>query len=289
MRQKTAWLRECYGGKVVWITGSSAGIGRALALAFARVGAKLILSSRDAQALAEVREACAPNADARVLPLDLAALDTLSGAAEQALGLWGHVDYMVHNAGIALRAGVEETPLDLDQQIMATNYFGPVVLTKALLPSMLHRESGCFVVVTSLSGKYGAPRLSAYAASKHALHGYFDSLRAELHARHIQVTIVVPGFIRTDILRHALVRSGSRYGKSLPEYERGMDPERCATHVLRAVAQRREEVLIGGSEMLTVYLNRFFPTLLSRLIRSHPARLRNRLLRLLSFGLLSPD
>ncbi len=279
-----AGRRASYDGKIVWITGASAGIGRALALAFARAGAKVILSSRDPQALEVVRQACPPSVETRVLPLDLAALETLPGVAEQALGFWGHVDYMVHNAGVALRSGVDETPLHLDQQIMAINYFGPVVLTKALLPSMLERQFGCFVVVSSLSGKYGGPRLSAYAASKHALHGYFESLRAELHVRHIQVTIVVPGFIRTDILRNALVGDGSRYGKTLPEFERGMDPDRCAADVLHAVVKRREEAFIGGWEISTVYLNRFFPTALSWLVRNHPAQLKNRLLRLLSFG-----
>lgn len=280
---------ERFAGKVIWITGASAGIGRALAFAFGGAGAKLILSSRDRDALDRVRQECSASAEARVLPLDLAALDTLPGVAEQAVALWGRVDYMVHNAGVALRAGVEETPLDLDQRIMAINYLGPVVLTKALLPSMLRGESGCFVVVSSLTGKYGGPLLSAYAASKHALHGYFESLRAELHTRHIQVTIVVPGFVRTAILRHALVGNGSQYGKTLPEYERGMDPERFAARVLQAVARRREEVLIGGWEVWTVYLNRFFPTLLSWLVRSHPVRLRNRVLRVLSFGWLGDD
>jgi len=281
--------RDRFTGKVVWITGASSGIGRALAFAFDRAGARLILSARDARSLEPVRAACRAPAEVHLLPFDLAALETLPRHAEHALGLWGHVDYMVHNAGVALRDRMVDTPLRLDQQVMATNYFGPVALTKALLPSMLRRQSGCFVVVSSLSGKYGVPQLSAYSASKHALHGCFECLRAEVHDRHIQVTIVIPGFIRTPIVRHALTGSGAPYGKTLPAYERGMDPDVCAARILRAVSRHKEEALIGGWEFSSLYLKRFFPTLLSAIVRNHPVRLRNKLLRLFSFGTAGRD
>ncbi|OLC05620.1 MAG: hypothetical protein AUH42_07160 [Gemmatimonadetes bacterium 13_1_40CM_70_11] len=277
--------RDGFDGKVVWITGASSGIGRALAFAFDRAGARLILSARDRRSLEPVRAACRAGAEVHLLPFDLAALDSMPRHAEEALGLWGHVDYMVHNAGVALRERMVDTPLRLDQQIMATNYFGPVALTKALLPSMLQRQSGCFVVVSSLSGKYGVPQLSSYSAAKHALHGCFECLRAEVHDRNIQVTIVIPGFIRTPIVQHALTGSGAPYGKTLPAYERGMDPDLCAARILRAVARRKEEALIGGSELSTLYLKRFLPSLLSVLVRNHPVRLRNKLWRLLSFGI----
>jgi len=276
--------RDRFSGKVVWITGASSGIGRALAFAFDRAGARLILSARDATSLEPVRQACRAPAEVHLLPFDLAALDTIPQRAEQALRLWGHVDYMVHNAGVALRDRMVDTPLSLDQQVMATNYFGPIALTKALLPSMLQRQSGCFVVVSSLSGKYGVPQLSSYAASKHALHGCFESLRAEVHDRHIQVTIVIPGIIRTPIIQHALTGSGAAYGKTMREYETGMDPDVCAARILRAVSRRKEEAAIGGLELSSLYLKRFLPTLLSSLVRNHPVRLRNKLLRLLSFG-----
>lgn len=277
-----------FDGKVVWITGASSGIGRALAFAFDRAGARLILSARDSQSLEPVRQACRAAAEVHLLPFDLAELDTIPQHAEQALGWWGHVDYMVHNAGVALRDRLVDTPLRLDQQVMATNYFGPVALTKALLPSMLQRQSGCFVVVSSLSGKYGVPQLSSYSASKHALHGCFESLRAEVHDRHIQVTIVIPGIIRTPIIQHALTGSGATYGKTMPAYERGMDPDICAARILRAVSRHKEEALIGGWELSSLYLKRFFPTLLSVLVRNHPVRLRNKLLGWLSFGTDGP-
>ena len=270
-------------GKVVWITGASSGIGRALAHAFDRAGARLILSARDSRSLEPVRQDCRTPADVHLLPFDLAELDTLPQHAEHALQLWGHVDYMVHNAGVALRGRLVETPIRLDQQVMATNYFGPLTLTKALLPSMLDRQSGCFVVVSSLSGTYGVPQLSSYAASKHALLGAFESLRAEVHDRHIRVTIVIPGIIRTPIIQHALTGTGAQYGKVMPAYERGMDPDVCAARILRAVSRQKEEVLIGGPEVFTVYLKRIFPTLLSAFVRSHPVRLQDKLMHMFSF------
>lgn len=268
--------------RVVWVTGASSGIGRSLARAFDEAGARLILSGRDRGRLEAVREACRHPNEVHLLPFDLAALESIPDVASRGLAAWGHVDCMVHNAGMALRSRVADAPIALDQQVMAANYFGPLALTKALLPSMVTRHSGHFVVVSSLSGKYGVPQLSAYAASKHALHGCFESLRAELHAEGIRVTMVVPGIVRTPILERALTGSGEAYRKSFEEYQRGMNPDVCATRIVRAVARGKEEVLIGGTEIATVYLKRFFPTLLSALIRSHPMRLRRRIRRLFS-------
>ena len=275
---------ERFAGKVVWVTGASSGIGRALARAFDRAGARLILSGRDEAALEAVRQGCRLPGDVHLVPFDLGSQELISGQVDVVLARWGHVDYMVHNAGVALRGRMAETPLDLDHRVMATNYFGPLALTKALLPSMLDRGSGHFVVISSLSGKYGVPQLSAYAASKHALHGAFESLRAEVHGQGLRVTMVVPGIIRTPILEHALTSSGARYGKTTPEYAHGMDPGDCAARILRAVAREREEVLVGKSEIFTVYLKRFAPTLLSAFVRSHPVRWQRNLRQWLSFG-----
>lgn len=277
MTQPRKGDKQTFSGKAVWITGASSGIGKSLASAFYEAGAKLILSARDREKLEEVKRSCRSDANVHVLPFDMADSETLPAHAERALGLFGQVDYMVHNAGVALRDRVVDTDTGVDRRIMDVNYFGAMILTKALLPSMLQRRSGCFVVVSSLSGKYGGPQFSSYAASKHALHGFFESLRAEVHADNIQITMVIPGFIRTPITAHALTGGGGSYGKTLEVHEKGMDPHECAARILTAVARRREEVLVGGSEMYSVYLQRFFPTLLSRLIRGHPMKLREKL------------
>jgi short-subunit dehydrogenase len=264
-------------GKVVWITGASSGIGRALALAFAAAGARLILSARRPEALADVQRACG-TAEIRLVPFDLADLDLVPARAAEGLACYGGVDIMVHNAGLAVRDRVTNTTREVHERILRTNYLGPVLLTHGLLPSMLARGGGHFVVISSLSGKYGGPLLAAYAASKHALHGFFESLRAEEHDQGIVVTFIVPGFIRTEITAHALTGSGDSFGRVLPIYRHAMDPERCARRILRAVARRRQEVLVGGVEVWTVYLKRWFPRALAVVVRSHPVRLRNRLL-----------
>jgi len=266
-----------FAGEVTWVTGASSGIGRALALAFAHAGANVILSARDRAALEQVRALCPDPLAVAILPFDLSRLDDLPMVASLALRAWGRVDCLVHNAGVALRGRLWETPLELDQRVMATNYFGPLALTKTVLPAMLARRAGRIVVISSLSGKYGVPQLSAYAASKHALHGCFDSLRAEVHEQGIQVTIVVPGVVRTAILEHALTPSGAQYGRTKPEYERGMPPEECARRILRAVAAGRQEVAIGGLERMTLPFHRLFPRAFAAFIRSHPVRWEGRI------------
>jgi short-subunit dehydrogenase len=228
--------------------------------------------------LEEVRDACGDSTGVRLLPFDLADLDSLPAVVETALGCFGQVDVMVHNAGVATRDRVVNTTLEVHEQVLRTNYLGPVVITQALLPSMNMRGSGCFVVLSSLSGKYGVPLLAPYAASKHALHGFFESLRAEEHDRGIQVTLVVPGFIRTEITAHALTGSGDRYGKVLPTLGHAMHPDECARRILDAVARRKKEALIGGAEIWSVHLERWFPGAWSALVRRHPVRKLRRLL-----------
>jgi len=264
-------------GRVVWITGASSGIGRSLALAFAAAGARLILSARRPDALAEVQRACGA-AEVRLVPFDLADLDVIPTRVAEALACFGSVDIMVHNAGLAARDRVANTSREVHERILRINYLGPALLTQGLLPSMFERGGGHFVVISSLSGKYGGPLLAPYAASKHALHGFFESLRAEEHDRGIVVTVIVPGFIKTDITAHALTGSGGSFGRVLPLYRHAMDPDECARRILRAVVGRRQEVLVGGSEVWTVYLKRWFPDLLSVIVRSHPVRLQRRLL-----------
>jgi dehydrogenase/reductase SDR family protein 7B len=253
--------------KVVWITGGSSGIGEALAYAFDRAGAKLILSSRHADALERVRENCrGDHKDTVVLPLDLADLDSLPHKAEQALAAFGRIDILVNNGGIGQHSRASETSLKVDQALMLTNYMGQVALTKAVLPSMIRRKSGHIVVISSVTGKIGVPMRSAYAASKHALHGFFDSLRAEVWRDHVRVTVVCPGFVRTNIRVNALRADGTPFGEGPPPHPNAMSAEACAAQILSAVAKGKEEVYIGR-ESLAIYAYRFFPGLVSQVLR----------------------
>ncbi|MFQ5351353.1 MAG: SDR family oxidoreductase [Thermoanaerobaculia bacterium] len=253
--------------KVVWITGASSGIGEAVARALDRRGARLVLSARRQARLEALRQELGEPERHAVVPLDLAETEVIPAAVEAALAHAGRVDVMLHNAGISQRALVVDTDLEVDRRLLEVNFFGTVGLTKALLPAMLEAGGGRFVVVTSLVGKIATPLRSGYAASKHALHGFFDSLRAELWEQGIRVTLVCPGFIKTELPLAALTGDGSPQGSMDRAQLAGYPAERCAEKIVRAVERGREEVLIGGKEKYAVYLKRFLPRLFSRLIR----------------------
>ncbi|AKF05115.1 SDR family oxidoreductase [Sandaracinus amylolyticus] len=252
--------------KVVWITGASSGIGEALALELARGGAKLVLSARRADRLEALRLRCPDPARVAVLPLDVADTTRAKEHAETAQVPFGRVDVMVHNAGITQRSLVVDTALDVDRRIMEVNYFGVVALTKALLPSMIARKSGHFVVVSSVVGYVGTQQRSAYAASKHALHGFFEALRAEGHADGVKVTMVCPGYVSTDLTLSALRGDGSVHGERAASNAAGMSPAQCAHRIAHAIETQPREVYVGGREVAAIYLRRFAPGLLARIL-----------------------
>ena len=252
-----------YRGKTVWITGASSGIGEALALAFAKRGAKLLLSARREERLRELARTCgAP--EVHVLPLDISDHASVAARTEQALSLVGPIDVMVHNAGVGQRSFAWETTLEVDRKLMETNYLGPVALTKALLPGMRARKQGPFVVMSSVLGVFGSPRRSSYAASKHALHGFFDSLRAELTHDGIRVLMVCPGRVRTEFSESALEGDGKRHGVMDDTSYRGILPERVATRTLAALARGEDEIYVAKWEKVPVYLRRMSPALLRK-------------------------
>jgi short-subunit dehydrogenase len=269
--------RQNLSGKVVWLTGASSGIGEALAYELARKGTKLILSSRRKEALEKVKGNCPAEAqpNIRILPLDLAQPATLNLSVEAALQLFGHVDILINNGGIAQRSLAKETTVEVDRMLMEVDYFGTVALTKYLLPHFMARRSGHIVTVTSVMGKIGTPYRSGYAAAKHALHGFFDSLRAELwrESKQIYVTLVCPGWIRTSITLNALTGDGSALNKMDTTTDRGMAPAVFARKMVRAIEKKKEEVYIGGSkEKLAVAVKRFFPGVFSKIIRTAKVR-----------------
>ena len=254
--------------KVVWITGASSGIGEALAVAFSREGAKLILSSRREDELERVKNSCHGTRETiYVLPMDVGQLDMMVEKAAVAESIFGPIDILVNNAGISQRSLVKETKLDVELKIMNVNFNGTIALTRAVLPSMPDRKSGHLVVISSLMGYLDTPLRATYAASKHALHGYFDSLRSEIWQDQVKVTLVCPGFIKTNISINAMTADGSTHDIMDNQQARGMSPEDCAAGILTAIDRGREEVLIGGIENLAVYIKRIFPRLYSKLIR----------------------
>ena len=260
--------------KVIWITGASSGIGEALTYELAKRGARLIISARRKNELEKVKGNC-PNQvqpNIKVLPLDLTQPTTLQLSAEAAVQLFGHVDILINNGGISQRSFASETLIDVDRRLMEVNYFGAVALTKHLLPHFLQRKSGHFVAVTSITGLFGTPYRSGYAASKHALHGFYDSLRAELWKTNIKVTIVAPGFIHTPITLSAVTGDGTPLGKMDEAQYKGKPADWCARKAITAIERNKNEVYIGGREVMGVYVKRFFPNLFARIIRKAKVR-----------------
>ena len=258
-------------GKVVWITGASAGIGEALARELAGQGARLVLSARNEAALHRVAAACAP-AQTLVLPLDLTAPDTFGAAVVAVQAHFGRLDVLINNGGISQRSLALETSLEVDRRLMEVDYFGPVALSKAVLPAMLAQGSGRLVVISSLVGKFGTPYRSAYAAAKHALHGFFDSLRAELHGSGVAVIIICPGFIHTGVSVNALTGDGRALGQMDEATANGLAPAEFARRAVRALARERDEVAIGGRETWGLLLKRLAPGLFARVLRQARVR-----------------
>lgn len=254
--------------KVVWITGASSGIGEALVYAYDKMGAKLILSARNRDELYRVKTACKSPVNVHVLPLDLENTASLEIKAEEAIRIYGHVDLLINSAGISQRSLALDTKLQTEQRLMNVNFWGTAVLSKAVIPKMIAHGGGKIVCISSLVGKFGTRLRSAYSASKHALHGYFDSLRAEVFDKNIQITIICPGFIKTKVSVNALTADGSPQGTMDSGQENGMLPAECAKQIVLAIQQNKEEVYIGGKETKGIWFKRFFPLRFSKYMRT---------------------
>ncbi|MCQ9639712.1 SDR family oxidoreductase [Chryseobacterium sp. WG14] len=259
-----------FDNKVIWITGASSGIGEALTKELTvNTNAKIILSSRKEEQLYAVAEnAGLPHSRYAVLPLDLANYKDMPDIAGKAIEKFGKIDILINNAGLSQRSLAMETDIEIDKHLMEVDYLGTVALTKAVVPYMIKNGGGQIAVVSSLMGVFGAPMRSGYAAAKHALHGFFDALRAELYAQKILVTIICPGFIQTNISIHAVTGDGSLQGTMDDATEKGMSADIFARKMLSAIEKKKNQKAIGGKEVLGVYLKRFFPALLAKFVRN---------------------
>lgn len=254
--------------QLIWITGASSGIGEGLAKALSLRGARLILTARRMEELARVRAECAHPDKIWIYPLDMRDHQRIPSLVEHVVKEHGEVDILINNAGITLRALAVDTLLEIDKKIMDVNYFGPVALTKALLPHFIARKKGMIIVLSSVIGKFGIALRSSYAASKHALHGFFGTLRGEVYPYGIRIFLVIPGYVKTKMSLNALRGDGSVYGKMDIGHSKAMTNDVFAKRLLRALDGNKEEIMIGAiREMSAVYLSRFFPRLFSRILR----------------------
>jgi short-subunit dehydrogenase len=254
--------------KTIWITGASSGIGEASAYQFAKEKANLILTSTREDKLKEVQQECINlGAQCKVLPYDLSDLENIDELTDKAISAFGNIDIAFLNAGISQRSKTLDTSFTVDEKIMAVNFFAPVKITKRLLPKMIENGGGTIAVTSSISGKFGFPLRSAYASSKFAVYGFFETVHAEYYNDNIRVVMVCPGRIKTNISYNALEADGTKHAKMDSGQQGGMSAEKAAIKIVRAINNRKPEVLVGGKELIMVYIKRFCPGLARKLVR----------------------
>ncbi len=252
--------------KTVVITGGSSGIGRACALKFARHRFNVVISGRDEARLNQTADEI-KNLKAEVLPViaDGSKEEDCHRLIEETIKKFGGIDVLINNAGISMRAAFHETGLEVLRQVLNTNFWGAVYCTKYALPHLL-KNKGTVAGISSVAGKAGLPGRSGYSASKFALEGFLESLRIENLNTGLHVLTVCPGFTESNIRNTALSKDGSHQGESPREEKKMMKAEEVAEKIYDAVIKRRREIILTAEGKLTVFLKKFFPAWLDKLI-----------------------
>ncbi|MFV1450238.1 SDR family oxidoreductase [Maribacter sp. HS] len=258
--------------KVIWITGASSGIGEALTYQLNALGAKIIASARRESVLTQVKNNCKNPDNVEILPLDLTNFSSLEEITDTAFSIFGKIDVLINNGGLSQRSLIVETKFEVYQQMIDVNYLGTIKLTKHALPYFIKQKGGHYVTITSLMGKFSSPYRSGYCGAKHALHGFFDALRMEHEKDNIDVSIICPGFIQTNVAKNALTANGTALQKEDNATLNGMPVEKCAKEIISAIKKKRFETYIGGKEKFGIYLKRFFPKLLHRVVMKSKVR-----------------
>jgi len=275
-------------GKVVMITGASSGLGEAMAHVFYQAGCRVILAARREAQLERVKkELLASRLEKNVVThppvvmvLDLAKIDEIPSSLEKVLKIVGHIDILINNAGLSYRGEVLTTNIKVDHEIMMVNYIAQVALIKAVLPSMVLRKSGQIVAISSVQGRIAIPYRSAYAASKHALQAFCDTLRAEVAHHNVSVTVVSPGYIATNLSLNALTGTGEKYGVMDETTAKGYEPMDVAKCVLAAVMKHQSELIISDpTPKIAMFLRTLLPSIYFYLMRNRALRLRQQVLK----------
>jgi dehydrogenase/reductase SDR family protein 7B len=262
-----------FAGKRVWITGASSGIGAALAAGFAAEGARLILSGRRREALGAVANEI--GGEALILPFETTDWDALRGAVDKAWGWRDGVDILVNNAGVSQRSLAIDTAPEVYRSLVEIDLIAPIWLTQLILPLMAARGGGHIVAISSVAGRLGPLLRTGYAAAKHGIIGYCDSLRAEVETAYgIKVTTILPGSVRTQVSTNALSGDGTKRGASDANIEAGMEPAACAGRIIDAVADGvRELVVAEGGEAFAAQLRHKDPERLFDMLSAQGATL----------------
>jgi len=254
-----------YNNKTVWITGASSGIGKALAIQFAELGARVILSARNVDKLNDLK-ATLKGEGHLVVQLDLAQPEQVLSTITAKMSELPAIDILINNGGVSQRSLFLENDFNVYRQLMEVNYFGLIALTKAVLPTMVARRSGSIVSISSVAGKVGSKFRTGYSGSKYAVVGFMDCLRAEVAEHNIHCLTICPGSIKTAIAHNSLNEQGIAQNKPEESIENGMNVSVAATKMIHAISNKKDEVIIGkGLSGWAPTIKRFFPTLFNRL------------------------
>lgn len=246
----------------IWITGASSGIGEALALQLSAQGTTIILSGLEKKQLEPVAAKCTlKGAQVHMVPFNLTNEDEITKAADTVQALVPKIDILANVGGIGQRSLIIETPADVARKIMETDFWGHATLTTKILPFMVKTGGGTIVVMSSLSGLFGFPQRSMYCAAKHALHGFFETLRLEHHKDKINVLMVCPGRVKTNFSFGALTATGNTHGKMDKGQENGVSVEYAAAKIDKAIRKNKKQILVGKKELIMAYLKRYTPWL----------------------------
>jgi short-subunit dehydrogenase len=256
--------------KVIIITGASSGIGKALALACASRGAKLALAARNPGKLSEL-SAMLRNTAHLILPTDVSVEEDCRILVEKTLERFGHIDILINNAGISMRALFSEVDLAVIHALMDTNFWGTVYCTKYALPHLL-KTQGSLVGVSSIAGYKGLPGRAGYSASKFAMQGFLEVVRIENRKKGLHVLIACPGFTASNIRNTALSKDGSAQGETPLNEADLMSSEQVADHILDAIVRRKHRIILTTQGKLTVLLNKFFPKFMDKMVYDHMAK-----------------
>ncbi|MCU0825078.1 MAG: SDR family NAD(P)-dependent oxidoreductase [Leptospira sp.] len=253
----------------VWITGASSGIGKQLSIDYYNKGANILLSSRNTNELKKI--AIENSFDTKrfaVEAIDLSKYETIDSIISKWVKKYGLPKIVIHNGGVSQRSLAIDTKLNTIKTLLDVNFMGAVAITLALLPKIQNKKQVNFVVISSVAGKIGAPLRTGYSAAKFAISGFFQALRAETEKFGIRVTIIYPGFIKTNISKNALVGDGSKNEKMDAVILNGISVESCSEQIVRAVeAGKREVVIAGFKEKLGLFLQTFFPSIFFKMIQ----------------------
>lgn len=254
-------MQMYFKNKVIWITGASSGIGAELAKQLAKKSTKLILTARRKEALEDVVSECKPyTQNCQILPADLSQSDTWQRITEEAIRIYGHIDIVIHSAGLSQRSTAKDTSMDTIRKIMEVNYFATVAISKFLLPHFIERGNGHIVPISSMAGLMGFPMRTGYVASKHAVKGFFETMQTEMDIPNLNITVVSPGRINTPISLSAITASGELHGKMDKDLLNGIPVNECAAKILSAVEMKKKHVIVARSERYLWWFWWFIPS-----------------------------